>query len=128
MQIPCHKEVILGTTYDTTTAALVGWVHDDDVDSGHDGARQFLMQNVDGRFFLLQVSGRLTRRASVRIIAVASDHALQWCQANGIDKDTVAHFFAKNATAVNKGTPEVCELLKSRWRGSVQIGAPNRQN
>lgn len=128
MQIPCHKEVILGATYDTTTAALVGWEHDDDVDSGHEAVRQFLMRNVDGQFFLLHCSGTLTRRASVRVFPMASDDALHWCETHGVDKDTTAHFFVTNATAVNKGAPEVCELLKSRWRGSAQIVAPNRHH
>jgi hypothetical protein len=67
MQIPCHKEVISGTTYDTATAALVGWVHDDEVDSDDEAIRQYLMRNVDGRFFLLHDLGSLTRRASLRI-------------------------------------------------------------
>jgi hypothetical protein len=128
MQIPCHKEVISGTTYDTATAALVGWVHDDEVDSDDEAIRQYLMRNVDGRFFLLHDLGSLTRRASLRIIPVTSDKALHWCETHGVDKDTTAHFFVKNAQAANQGAPAVCELLNRRWRGSVDSGASNPQN
>lgn len=118
MQIPAHQEEIVGVLYDTKTATLVGWIYEDEFESDQTGVKQFLMRNVNGRCFLLQWCGALTRRTGARINPMTSEDAQHWCETHGVDKQTMEHFFVSSKPVSGNSVPGVCALLTSRWRSA----------
>lgn len=96
MEIPSHKQVIAGASYDTTTAELIGWVYDHDiVDSDYEGIKRHLMRRDDGRFFLFSLFGTMSNRPIGQIVPFTPQEAVRWCEANGVESGNVIQMYPK---------------------------------
>jgi hypothetical protein len=91
MQVPSHKQIIAGVSYDTTTADLIGWVYDTNiVDSDYEGIKRHLMRGADGRFFLFSLFGTMSTRPIGQIIPFTAEDAARWCESNGVNAERIA--------------------------------------
>ena len=91
MEIPSHRQVIAGITFDTTTAEPIGWIYDDNIiDSHYEGTTPYLMRQNDGRFFLFSIFGTMTTRAIRQIVPLTTSDVARWCEANGFGSEKIA--------------------------------------
>ena len=105
MQIPSHKQMIGGSSYDTTTAELIAWVYDaNNVDSDYEGIKRHLMRCADGRFFLFSLFGTMSKRPIGQIIPFTQQDAAQWCEANSLDRVGAAYL-------IHGAVPETAEAV-----------------